>query len=284
MNCYEKGTLDGSVYYFFSPSEMFREYYFYMLLCGHFYCNSDYKIVREGNTSPLFIYILSGELHVRLQNRQYTAGEHEIILIDCSKPHSYYCTASCEFLFFHFDGANAQNLTEHLISQNESAVFRLTNHKEILKPLDKLLKSLENNDYPSDIDLSCIAYSILCRMQSFNDVTTTASSPMSEVIAEVINYMKKNIQEPLPLDVLADHVNISVSYLSHQFRAETGCSPIEYLARLKINYAKTILRSTNRTVSDIALSLGYSSSASFINAFTSRVGISPKQFRSSPIL
>lgn len=284
MNCYEKGTLDGSVYYFFSPSEMFREYYFYMLLCGHFYCNSDYKIVREGNTSPLFIYILSGELHVRLQNRQYTAGEQEIILIDCSKPHSYYCTSSCEFLFFHYDGFHAQNLTEHLIVQNESAVFRLANHREILKPLDKLLKSLENNDYPSDIDLSCIVYSILCQMQSFNDFTTAASSPMSEVIAEVINFMKKNIQEPLSLDVLADHVNISTSYLSHQFRAETGCSPIEYLARLKINYAKTILRSTNRTVSDIALSLGYSSSASFINAFTSRVGISPKQFRNSPIL
>ncbi|MGN0401704.1 MAG: AraC family transcriptional regulator [Acetatifactor sp.] len=284
MNCYEKGTLEGSVYYFFSPSEMFREYYTYMLLCGHFYCNSDYKIVREGNTSPLFIYIPSGELHIRFQNQLHTAKEQEIVLIDCNKPHSYYCSTSCEFLFFHYDGPTARNLTEHLISQNESPVFRLAKHREIMEKLDKLLSCLEKNEHPSDIELSCIAYSILCQMQAFNDVTTTAPSPVSEIIAEVISFMKINIQEPLSLDILADHVNISASYLSHQFRAETGCSPIEYLARLKINYAKTILRSTNRTISDIAFSLGYSSSASFINAFTSRVGISPKKFRNSLIL
>ena len=284
MNCYEKGTLEGSVYYFFSPSEMFRQYYTYMLLCGHFYCNSEYKIVREGNTSPLFIYILSGELHVQSQNRLHTVREQEIVLIDCSLPHSYYCTSNCEFLFFHYDGPTAIELTGHLISQNESPVFRLTKHSAIQNELTKLLASLAKNDYPSDIALSCTAYSILCQMQAFNYVTTTAPSAMSDTIAEVIHFMKKNIREPLSLDILAAHVNISPSYLSHQFRAETGCPPIEYLARLKINFAKTILRSTNRTISDIADSLGYCSSASFINAFTSRVGISPKKFRNSSIL
>lgn len=284
MNCYEKGTLDGSVYYFFSPSEMFREYYTYMLLCGHFYCNTEYKIVRDGNVSPLFFYLLSGELHVLCDDQHYTAHEQEIILLDCSRPHSYYCNSSCEFLFFHYDGPNAVSLTRHLISQNCSPVFQLSGHSEIRKTLTDLLLLLAEDPYPSDITLSCTAYDILCRVQAFNYVTATGSSAMSELITEVIQYMKANIQQPLSLSVLAEHVNISPSYLSHQFRAETGCPPMEYLAGLKINFAKTILRSTNRTISDIALSLGYSSSSSFINAFTTRVGISPKKFRTSPIL
>ncbi len=284
MDCFEKGTLEGSAYYFFSPSEMFSRYYTYMLLCGHFYCNSKYKVVREGNTSPLLICLLSGELHVQFQNQLHTAREQEIILIDCSQPHSYYCSASCEFLFFHYDGPTAVELTRHLISQNRSFVFRLAKYQEIKEQLSTLLADLGENKHPSDIELSCIAYSILCQMQAFNYVTATAPSPMSEIITKVINFMKINIQEPLSLNILADHVNISPSYLSHQFRAETGCSPMEYLARLKINLAKTILRSTNRTISDIAYSLGYSSSASFINAFTSRVGVNPKKFRNYSIL
>lgn len=284
MDCCEKGTLNGSAYYFFSPSEMFCEYYTYMLLCGHFYCNSEYKIVREGNTSPLFMYILSGELHVHSKNRHHTAKEQEIVLIDCSQPHSYYCSSSCEFMFFHYGGPNAIKLTNHLISQNNSPVFHITTCHEIQEELAALLDCLTNDDCPSDITLSCIAYKILCQMQAFNYFTATAPSAMSETITEVIHFMKSNIQESLSLSVLAAHVNISPSYLSHQFRLETGCPPIEYLARLKVNYAKTILRSTNRTIADIAFTLGYSSSASFINAFTSRVGISPKKFRNTSIL
>lgn len=284
MNCYEKGTLDGSVYYFFSPSEMFRQYYTYMLLCGHFFCCADYKIVREGNTSPLFLYILSGTLHINIQDCSYTAREQDMVLLDCSRPHSYYCTSDCEFLFFHYDGPGCPALTSHLILQNHSPVFRLDRHTAIRSTLEELLADLDAGNYPSDITLSCMAYTVLCRMQSFNCITAAAPSPMSDTITDVIQFMKKNIQEPLSLNILAAHANISPSYLSHQFRQETGCSPMEYLARLKINFAKTILRSTTRTISDIADSLGYSSSASFINAFTSRVGVSPKKFRSSSIL
>ncbi|MBQ2935279.1 MAG: helix-turn-helix transcriptional regulator [Lachnospiraceae bacterium] len=283
MKCNEKGTVGESAYYFFSPSEMFREYYCHMLLCGHFYCNENYRIVREGNASPLFIYMISGELHVNYQSQHYTASDGEIILLNCNQPHAYYCNSSCEFIFFHYDGPTMVTVTNHLIAQNNAPVFRLSNHTQLSDALFSVLTTLEQGEYPSDITLSCTSYQILCQMQSFNYVTTGAPSSVSDTIAEVIEYMKKNIQEPLSLDIIAAHVNISPSYLSHQFRTQTGCSPIEYLAGLKINYAKTILRSTTRTIADIADSLGYSSSASFINAFTSRVGISPGQFRKSSI-
>lgn len=284
MRCQEKGTGKNSVYYFFSPSEMFCEYYTYMLLCGHFYCYHDYKIVREGNTSPLFIYIISGKLHIRYQNRLSIAGTGEIVLLDCNQPHSYYCSSHCEFMFFHYDGPNTVKLTNHLISQNQSPVFRIASHLDMKEMLYQLLQLLNDGEHPTDIELSCTAYHMLCQIQSFNYVTPNAPSAISDTVAEIIEYMKINIQEPMSLDILASHVNISPSYLSHLFRAETGCSPIEYLARLKINLAKTILKSTTRTISDIGISLGYSSSASFINAFTSRVGVSPKKYRNSSIL
>lgn len=284
MKCYEKGTVDDSVYYFFSPSEMFCEYYIHMLLCGHFYCDASYKIVREGNASPLFLYMISGELHIRYHNQLHLAAEGDIVLLDCNQPHSYYCGSSCEFLFFHYHGPTAVTITNHLISQNQRPVFRLTNHLAIKEKLSGLFDVLSKDGHPTDIDLSCIVYNTLCRIQAFNYVTTTAPSAISDTIAEVINHMKIHIQEPMSLNTLASHVNISPSYLSHQFRKETGCPPMEYLAHLKINLAKTILRSTKRTISDIAASLGYSSTASFINAFTSRVGISPGQFRRSSLL
>lgn len=284
MKCLEKGTNSPSEYYFFSPSEMFRNYYLYMLLCGHFYCDSNYKILREGNVSPLFIYMLSGQLSLQYENNLFVASSGDIVLLNCKNPHSYYCTSSCEFIFFHYDGINSQKMTDHLILQNQSPIFRLQTTHEIPQQLLSLLISLSKGSQPSDIELSCVAYNALCGLQSVNCYTEASPSPMSATVENVIKFMKENIQETLSLDYIASHVNVSSSSLSHLFKTETGCSPIEYMSQLKINFAKTILRSTNRTVSDIGLSLGYSSSSSFINAFSSRTGISPKQFRHSKIL
>ena len=47
----------------------------------------------------------------------------------------------------------------------------------------------------------------------------------------------------------------------------------------KINYAKNILKTTENSITEIADLLGYSSDASFINAFKKRAGISPARFR-----
>ena len=63
------------------------------------------------------------------------------------------------------------------------------------------------------------------------------------------------------------------------FKKETGYSPEEYVSIAKINYAKLMLRTTVLPVSEIAEFLGYSSSASFINAFRKRRGIPPNQYR-----
>ena len=67
--------------------------------------------------------------------------------------------------------------------------------------------------------------------------------------------------------------------LTHLFKEETGISPIEYVAMTKINYAKNILKTTENSITEIADLLGYSSDASFINAFKKRAGISPARFR-----
>ena len=77
------------------------------------------------------------------------------------------------------------------------------------------------------------------------------------------------------LTELASHVNISDYYFDHQFKKETGISPVEFAAQTKINYAKMILKSTDNSISQITYLLGYSSIGSFINAFKRRVGISP---------
>jgi AraC-like DNA-binding protein len=116
-------------------------------------------------------------------------------------------------------------------------------------------------------------------MQAFNEILPVSSSPVSNAMSEIITYIKNNIGESFTLDTLAGRVNLSKFYFSHLFKEETGLSPMEFISKTRINLAKIILKTTRGTISEIAINLGYSSSASFINAFTARTGISPGKFR-----
>lgn len=278
MVCMETGVLPGSQYFFFTPSDLLSRYYYYMLVCGHFYCRSGYKIQRSGNVAPLLLYMVSGRLCVEYENRHSAGSKGEVILIDCNIPHAYYCESSCEFLFFHFDGCNSRQITQDLIAQNEGPVFSLDNGRQIFEIMNSIVMSLYHEQYPTDFERSCAVYNSLCCVQSLNEVMSAASSP----IPRVVSFIKNNIDKEFTLHMLSDYVHLSKYYFSHLFKEAIGLAPMEYIAQTKINLAKTILKTTQRTVSDIAVSLGYSSSSSFINAFSSRVGMPPNKFRSTP--
>ncbi len=63
------------------------------------------------------------------------------------------------------------------------------------------------------------------------------------------------------------------------FKRETGFSPLEYVINTRIERAKTLLLTTNMTVSEIAEEVGYSNSGSLINLFVKKVRSSPGQYR-----
>lgn len=281
MICTETGVLPKSQYFFFTPSPIFEKYYYYMLVCGHFYCQYGYRIQRKGDTNPLLIYILDGQFHLDYENRQYKATKGDILLIDCHKPHTYYSDPNCNFLFFHFAGSDSIRITNHLITQNRGALFRLETNQTISQIMYELITKLYYEQPVSDIELSIIVYNCLCLIQSINEIIPVHTSETSNIISNSIYYIRNNIGKRLTIQDLAEQANLSIYYFSHLFKKETGVPPIEYVAQMKVNIAKTMLKTTQSTISEIADSLGYSSSSSFINAFTSRVGTSPLKFRNT---
>jgi len=64
--------------------------------------------------------------------------------------------------------------------------------------------------------------------------------------------------------------------LVHQI---SGLSPMRYLAQVRVDRARRLLRETDRSVTDIALSCGFSSSQYFANVFRKHVGLAPSDYR-----
>ena len=85
--------------------------------------------------------------------------------------------------------------------------------------------------------------------------------------------------EPLNVDRLADAAGLSRAHFSREFRRAFGESPHAYLLTRRLERAAALLRSTDRSVADICLSVGLQSVGSFTTSFTRTYGMSPTAYR-----
>jgi AraC-like DNA-binding protein len=87
--------------------------------------------------------------------------------------------------------------------------------------------------------------------------------------------------EPLDVNDLARAAGLSRAHFSREFRRAFGESPYAYLLTRRLERAAALLRTTDRSVADICLSVGLQSVGSFTTSFTRNYGVSPTVYRAA---
>ncbi|HML45419.1 MAG TPA: helix-turn-helix transcriptional regulator [Clostridia bacterium] len=83
----------------------------------------------------------------------------------------------------------------------------------------------------------------------------------------------------LSLSTVAEHVDLSPSYLTRLFREATGHSVKETIDQIRMQHARALLEQTDLSVSKIAEQVGYLSIDSFSRKFKALEGVAPNQYR-----
>src|SRR3954468_16133530 len=87
--------------------------------------------------------------------------------------------------------------------------------------------------------------------------------------------------EPLGVDDLAATAGLSRAHFSREFRRAFGESPHAYLLTRRLERAAALLRTTDRSVADICVSVGLQSVGSCTTSFSRTYGMSPTAYRSA---
>jgi AraC-like DNA-binding protein len=87
--------------------------------------------------------------------------------------------------------------------------------------------------------------------------------------------------EPLGVEDMAGAAGLSRAHFSREFRHAFGESPHAYLLTRRLERAAALLRTTDRSVSDVCFSVGLQSLGSFTTSFTRTFGKSPTAYRAS---
>jgi len=102
------------------------------------------------------------------------------------------------------------------------------------------------------------------------------------IIEDATIYIEHNFTDSaLSLEVVSEHLNISISYLSMLFSKMKGISFNKYLIRVRMEKAKELLKFTNEKIINIAGMCGYKEVYYFSHSFKKYTSVSPKEFRNN---
>lgn len=98
-------------------------------------------------------------------------------------------------------------------------------------------------------------------------------------LVDAATIMEANLEDPLSLSELAGHVGISERQLERMFRGALDCTPSEYYMEIRLQHARQLLRSSSRSISDVARDCGFASGSHFARRYHRCFGLSPSEER-----
>ncbi|MGG1515581.1 AraC family transcriptional regulator [Paenibacillus oryzisoli] len=235
----------------------------------------DYRLIKGKNT------VIS---YREIESNQKNAG--------------YYPKQQLELLETYFTDHNADRFTQVL-----DAIFKNMKEKRIPLMSAKLLcydviQTIEqaiykNNYYLKNDEDSAFDIISLSRYETLEDLSDRIKAlcsdifnaareeqPMNKQMEKIKEYTLQNYHEcHFSLQGLSDHMNMSVSYLSHYFKAQEGRNISDYVNDLRMHKAKTLLTDTPMNLQQVAYNVGYMNLSSFIRKFKQTTGVTPGVFR-----
>ena len=134
-----------------------------------------------------------------------------------------------------------------------------------------------NNNYSSDL----ISYANTLRLLSFiiqNRSRINTINLESDFVSKVDYYINKNFQT-VTLEDISKHVGMSYTYFSKQFAENFGTNYSHYLNKIRIEKSIDMLTNTDKSITEVAFMVGFSSTSHYIKVFKKLMHITPSKYR-----
>ena len=109
-----------------------------------------------------------------------------------------------------------------------------------------------------------------------------ASAPAEPAaVVSAKQFVQSHVEEPITLEQVIGHVHVSRFYFCKLFKKVTGMTLTEYVARVRVEKAKTLLTDPSRRISEVVFAAGFGSVPRFNCVFKRYVGVAPTEYRAS---
>ncbi len=246
--------------------------------CGWHHVNDEYSVERpKGASTHLLLFTIRGEGYVIENEKRYSAIANTVCIIPSHTPCRYFVPqgGDWEFTWIHCIGRGADAMIEDILTSSEAKIS--LPYSSVKQYFDTLLssshKGVEGEVFAADTLLGIF----FCIFRSIN--AETSQNEQYDVIRALLKDIEEHYDQPFRLDEISKKYYLSKEYLIRLFKKQTGKTPYGYYRYCKIQKAANELIYTDRTVSEIAKTIGYSGEISFGIQFKKEFGLSPSEYR-----
>ncbi len=243
------------------------------------------------------IYVACGEIDVWIDGKKMTIGSERLLMIHPNETHRIHLSSetTCCYFGIRFD-PHILYSTKQTVSElkalipfctspgNKQRVFMRSELEiDVRDVMESAVDEGQKRGFGFTLAVkSKIISIVLAIVREWHRQGVLGDEEMPTGLAESIqqaqNYILQNYVDINELE-LAKKCNMSYSYFSRSFKKLMGVSFSEYVNYIRINEAQKFLISSDKSVSEIAQALGFSSASHFIRTFKTCKGCTPNQFK-----
>lgn len=263
-----------------TPSAVARRAFFYLQECGHLKAGGSHHTSRQNLQSFLFAVILDGKGVLNYEGQHYQLEAGQCFFIDCRTTHSYQSDSQqpWELLWVHFNGCTTEEYYKLFLGQQQP-VFQPVSTVKFVSLLQELMRLNAETYADTEVLTSGLLANLLTMLLTVNSISEENDTALQSKLKTVLAHIDANFTSDIRLDELAQRFDISKYYLTREFKRAYGETIFQHIISLRINYAKRLLRFTDKSVEEIAMLCGFKDQSYFSKQFKKAENVTCLAFR-----
>lgn len=239
-----------------------------------------------------FIYVIKGELDIVITDKTISICQKDGMFINLNVVHEIRGRlANTEYFCWNIELPETTNYIEYsyvskIINNTKYIPYihlsaSISNQKKLLQNIENVGEIYEQSQPHFKLDITIKYYEMLKELMNILENETGHIDYYFDTrVKQLIEYIQEHFNSKITLESLSRHIHMSQSETIKLFKQHVNQTPIQYLLNVRLEQSISMLyRLSSYSITEVAMTCGFSTTSYFIQVFKNKYGITPKQFQ-----
>ncbi len=253
--------------FYYQHIEKIKDFDYRPRVYQNFECTAHIHIYYE------IVYVIDGEIEVFVNMEKKVLNKYEMMLILPHQIHGYHTKKQSKIFIcvFSYDILSQINYTKY--KNRICGILKADNFTK------EIITILKNGEKCSDYKFLAFVYNIF---DMFNDTAYEVSFENIKenmIIFNIFEYINEHFKENINNEIIANKLGYDKHYISSVFHKLISVNIRDIINTYRISYAKMLIRTTDKSIGEIAFECGFQTIRCFNSVFMKTVKLTPSEFK-----